>query len=182
MTCRILSFMSAISFLSPFKVCFFSHVHRVMQKQVSWSFSSWYQKKAHLGWCPPCLITFRVSGRGNRIGPVCVCLWCVCLCVCSLDRTISRTDKKSVFSAGPLNFHNKPLFWLCVTDYVQWGDAGGAWMLRHFHFGIQPCFYAARLIMQILLVILDAYPSFWNSSRHKLFASIICNWTDEWDA
>ena len=28
-------------------------------------------------------------------------------------------QRKSIFFAGPLNFLNKPLFWLCLTDYIH---------------------------------------------------------------
>ena len=61
------------------------------------------------------LITSRVSGRGHRIGAVCVC---VCL--------------------SALSWLNR-LTYVCVSQSitnkraVQWGNAGGTWTLRHFH-------------------------------------------------
>ena len=58
------------------------------------------------------LITIRVSGRGNRIGLVCVC---VCVSVRKCSKTCVSQSKGTQSKKGLLG-----------KMTVQWGDAGGA--------------------------------------------------------
>ncbi len=84
----------------------------------------------------PCY--FRLKSRGSIFGQNnMVCLWqlinltkigCYNIDFLKVWTTSSEfLQRKSIFFAGPLNFLNKPLFWLCVTDYKY--DNAKGWIL-----------------------------------------------------
>ncbi len=78
------------------------------------------------------LFTSRVSGRGHRIGAVCVCV-CVSVCALTTEPFDVRTRNFTWnLICVCLTIHNKKGLWGKRT--VQLGIAGGTWTLRRFHF------------------------------------------------
>ncbi len=89
---------------------FWKRVHKSHKDEFSHYFSlGFILKMAKFSVFP--IITSRVSGQGNRIGPVCVCM-CVCLSICYsalIHSTKCHVASSRIFANNPYTIHHNKM-------------------------------------------------------------------------